>query len=89
MVWAGKSYGQQQLAIAFYLKQLECRDEILMPIVVPFICRHHLMFKHDNARAHVARIWTKFLEAEHIPVLLWPACSLDMSHIEHVWDALD
>jgi len=34
-------------------------------------------------------ICTKFLEAENIPVLACPACSLDMSPTEHVWDALD
>ncbi|ROL45619.1 Transposable element Tcb2 transposase [Anabarilius grahami] len=44
---------------------------------------------HDNARPHVARICKKFLEAENIPVLAWPAYSPDMSPIEHVWDALD
>ncbi|KAL0151321.1 hypothetical protein M9458_053373 [Cirrhinus mrigala] len=64
-------------------------DEILRPIVVPFIHDHHLMLQHDNARPHVARICTQFLEAENIPVLAWPAYSLDMSPIEHVWDALD
>ncbi len=64
-------------------------DEILRPIVVPFIHDHHLMLQHDNARPHVARICTQFLEAENIPVLAWPAYSPDMSHIEHVWDALD
>ncbi len=37
-----------------------------------------------NARPHVARICTQFLEAENIPVLAWPAYSLDMSPIEHV-----
>ena len=37
----------------------------------------------------VARLCTQFLEAENIPVLAWPAYSLDMSPIEHVWDALD
>ncbi len=52
------------------------RDEILRPIV-------------NNARPHVARIYTQFLEAENIPVLAWPAYSPDMSPIEHVWDALD
>ncbi len=36
-----------------------------------------------------SRICTQFLEAENIPVLAWPAYSLDMSPIEHVWDALD
>ncbi|KAL0170924.1 hypothetical protein M9458_035520, partial [Cirrhinus mrigala] len=41
------------------------------------------------ARPHVARISTQFLEAENIPVLAWPAYSLDMSPTEHVWDALD
>ncbi len=65
------------------------RDEILRPIVVPFIHDHHLMLQHDNARPHVARICTQFLEAENIPVLAWPAKSPDMSPIEHVWDALD
>ncbi len=65
------------------------RDEILRPIVVSFIHDHHLMLQRDNAWPHVARICTQFLEAENIPVLAWPAYSLDMSPIEHVWDALD
>ncbi len=39
-------------------------DEILRPIVVPFIHNHHLMLQHDNARPHVARICTQLLEAE-------------------------
>ena len=42
----------------------------------------------NNARPHVARICTQFLEAENVPVLPWPAYSPDMPHIEHVWDAL-
>ncbi len=54
------------------------RDEILRPIVVPFIHNHHLMLQHDNARPHVTRICTQFLEAENIPVLAWPAYSPDM-----------
>ncbi|CAH2253483.1 Hypothetical predicted protein [Pelobates cultripes] len=47
------------------------------------------MLQHDNARPHVARICTQFLEAENITVLAWPPYSLDMSPIEHVWDTLD
>ncbi len=57
---------------------------VIDAIVVPFIHDHHLMLRHDNARPHVARICTLFLEAENIP-----AYSLDMSPIEHVGDALD
>ncbi len=65
------------------------REEILRPIVVPFIHDHHLMLQHDKAQPRVARIRTQFLEAENIPVLAWPAYSPDMSPIAHVWDALD
>ncbi len=68
---------------------MEFITKILRPIVVPFIHDHHLMLQHDNARPHVARISTQFLEAENILVLAWPAYSPDMSPIEHVWDALD
>ncbi len=91
MVWAGVCYGQwtQVYFIDGILNAQRYRDEILSPIVVPFIHDHHLMLQHDNARPHVARIRTQFLEAENILVLAWPAYSLDMSPIEHVWDALD
>ncbi len=91
MVWAGLCYGQrtQVCFIDGILNAQRYRDEILRPIVVPFIHNHHLMLQHDNARPHVARICTQFLEAENIPVLAWPAYSPNMSPIEHVWDALD
>jgi hypothetical protein len=41
------------------------RDEILKPIVVPFIRHHHLMFQNDNAQPHVTRFCTQCLEAEN------------------------
>ncbi len=91
MVWAGICYGQRTQVhfIDGILNAQRYRDEILRPIVVPFIHDHHRMLQHDNAQPHVARICTQFLEAENIPVLAWPAYSPDMSPIEHVWDALD
>ncbi len=91
MVWAGICYGQRTQVhfIDGILNAQRYCDEILRPIVVPFIHDHHLMLQHDNAWPHVARICTQFLEAENIPVLAWPAYSPDMSPIEHVWDALD
>ncbi len=75
MVWAGICYGQRTQVhfIDGILNAQSYHDEILRPIVVPFIHDHHLMLQHDNARPHVA----------------WPAYSPDMSPIEHVWDALD
>ncbi len=91
MVWAGVCYGQRTQVhfIDGILNAQRYRDEILRPIVVPFIHDHHLMLQHDNTWPHVARICTQFLEAENIPVLAWPAYSSDMSPIEHIWDALD
>lgn len=91
MVWAGICHGDrtQLQFIDGNLNAVRYRDEILRPIVVPFIRRHHATFQHDNARPHVARVCTQFLEEENIPVLQWPAYSPDMSPIEHLWDALD
>ena len=91
MVWADISYGQrtQLLFINGNLNAQRYRDKILRPICVPFIHRLHLMFQHDSAQAHVARICTQFLEVENVPVLPWLAYSPDMSAFEHVWDALE
>ncbi len=84
MVWAGGCYGQQTQMhfIDGILNAQRYRDEILRTIVVTFIHDHHLMLQHDNGRLHVARICTQFLELSGIVFL-------DMSPIEHVWDALD
>ncbi len=91
MVWAGVCYGQQTQVHFFdgILNAQRYRDEILRPIVEPFIHDHHLMLQHDHAWPHVARICALLMEAENIPVLAWPAYSPDMSSIEYVWDALD
>ncbi len=91
MVWASVCCGQRTQVhfIDGILNAQRYREEILRPIVMPFIHDHHLMLQHDNARPHVARICTQFLEAESIPVLAWPAYSPDMSPTEYVWDALD
>ena len=91
MVWTGISYGQWTLLhfIDGNLNAQRYRDEIMRPIVVPFIHCHHLMFQHDNAQPHVTRICTQFLKTEHVPVLPWPANWPDVSPVEHVWNALD
>ena len=48
MVWAGVCYGQRTQVhfIDGILNAQRYRDEILMPIVVPFIHDHHLMLQH-------------------------------------------
>ncbi len=90
-LWVDVCYGQRTPVhfIDGILNAQRHREEILRPIVVPFIHDHHLMLQHNNTRPRVTRICTQFLEAENIPVLAWLAYSSDMSPIEHVWDALD
>ena len=91
MVWSGINYRQrtQLYFIDGYLNAQRYGDKILRPIVETFIRHHILMFQHDNAQPHVAKICTQFLEAENIPVLPLPAYSPYMPPIAHVWDALD
>ncbi len=55
MVWADVCYEQRTQVhfIDAILNAQRYRDEILRPIVVPFIHDHHLMLQHDSARPHV------------------------------------
>jgi hypothetical protein len=69
------------------LNAVKYRDDILDPIVLPFLPQRN--FQHDNARCHVARVCQDFLNQNHIRVLPWPALSPGMSPIEHLWDELD
>ncbi len=82
MVWAGEFYGQrtQLHFIDGILNAQRYCDEVLRPIVVPFIHDRRLMLQHDNAWPHVARICTQFLEAENIPVLVWSALTGHVTH---------
>jgi hypothetical protein len=92
MVWAGIWHdGRTQLKIVQgTLNDVNYRDDILDPIVLPFLQERNFdhVFQHDNARYHVARVCQDFLNQNHIRVLPWPPLSLDLSPIEHLWHEL-
>ncbi|GFV28658.1 transposable element Tcb1 transposase [Trichonephila clavipes] len=67
------------------------RDEILRPIVVPYVAAaigDDFILMDDNCRPHRANLVEDFLFKERIVQMEWPMCSPDMNPTEYVWDAL-
>ena len=93
MVWAGICHdGRTQLKIVRgKLNAVKYRDNIIDPIVLPFLQRRNFdhVFQHNNARCHGARVCQGFLNQYHTRVLPWPALSPDLSSIALLWDEVD
>lgn len=89
MVWGAITYDTRSPLILIdgtMTAQRYVRD-ILQPHVLPLMAGLPAgIFQQDNARPHTARVSQECLR--HITTLPWPARSLDLSPIEHVWDHL-
>ncbi|GFS94013.1 transposable element Tcb1 transposase [Trichonephila clavipes] len=86
MVWGGIGFpcGTPFEHIAGTLNSQRYISEVLEPVVLPYIQRLlSVIFQQDNARPHVARNVQEFFSDHQIELLLWPACSPNLSPIEN------
>ncbi|GFT89870.1 DDE_3 domain-containing protein [Trichonephila clavipes] len=89
MVWGAIAYDSRSTLILMRGTLMGQRyvDDILRPHVGPFINGlSEAIFQQDNAHPHTARVAQDFLH--HFQTLPLPACSPDLSPVEHVWDQL-
>ena len=92
LVWGGiTADNNSQLYVLDRLINAQTyRDQSLATIVHPFMLRHlpNGVFQQDNARHHIVRLCTQYLQTNNIDVLDWPSPSPNISPIEHLWDEL-
>ncbi|MEW8333310.1 MAG: transposase [Candidatus Thiodiazotropha sp.] len=77
MVWGGISVRSRTelLVLNGTLTGQRYINEVLQPVVLPFVQQHQVVLQDDNARPHRARIEKQFLQQNNVDHLEWPARS--------------
>ena len=92
MVWAGMTMNQRtQLCIVDRnLNAQRSVDDILQPVVVPFLIRMNqgAVLQDDNALPQRGRVVNEFIRQFNIRRLDWLVNSPDLNTIEHIGDEL-
>ncbi|GBN78457.1 hypothetical protein AVEN_56297-1 [Araneus ventricosus] len=86
LVWAGITTNGRTDLYMFYggsVTAVRYRDEILHPLVRPFIAAMgtDAIFMNDNARPHTALLVRSYPESDTIPLLAWHVISPDLNPI--------
>ena len=85
MVWAGisRNFKTDLHIVRGRLNAAAYRDNILQPIVVPFMRNNGLtLLQQDNARPYTAMLTTDFLRQQGVNVMPWPSLSPDHNPME-------
>lgn len=100
MIWGAIAYGSRSPLVFIQGSMTAVRyvEEVLEPVAIP--CVQNVpggIFQQDNARPHdtmtrarlhIPRVALRSLQEANVELLPWPLRSLDLSPIEHVWDAI-
>jgi transposase len=69
----------------------QCFRDVLQPVVPHFdnrILATRPVYMDDNAKPHRSRAVTAYLQSEAVTSVPWPAMSLDLNPIGHIWNKL-